>query len=74
MLEEPDEMPARVGVPGFDVRDGVDGGGGKGPRRHHARCRGLSERGRRQLRDLLSGYASDRGMARTGSDAGEEGR
>ena len=31
-------------------------------------------RGRRQLRDMLSDYASDRGMARTGSDAGEEGR
>src|SRR6202034_2233856 len=34
-------------------------------------------RGRRQLRELLQDYASDRGMARTGSDAslaGEEGR
>jgi RNA polymerase sigma-70 factor, ECF subfamily len=31
-------------------------------------------RGRRQLRDLLQDYATDRGMARAASDAGEDGR
>src|SRR6266704_1072521 len=31
-------------------------------------------RGRRQLRELLQDYASERGLARTASDAGEEGR
>jgi RNA polymerase sigma-70 factor (ECF subfamily) len=34
-------------------------------------------RGRRQLREMLQGYASERGLAKTGSDAsvpGEEAR